>query len=239
MRPEPGRPPHATVATLAAALALLSGAVLGLPLMASESAPKLGPSPEVQATLDAVQSAYRRLPSVEADFVQTSSGISYPKPLVQEGVVALKAPAQMDWVFHTPSPWRYVSDGLTLWVVDEAEKVCTVYRQVGGPLRRMFGFLTGMDDLRSEYSVDRVTEGKEARSDRRVLCLKPHAQDGRAETVYVHIDPKTSLVRGVVVHSGYGDRTETQLLRIRTEAELPDSRFQWEAGAGYRVVEGG
>lgn len=213
---------------LALALGLLGLTLAIIPAFAAE------PAKSVDEVLDRLKTTYADVPSVEADFVQTSTGMSYPQPLVQRGTVALERPGSMRWVFVEPTEQQYLSDGSTLWVVNEADKTCTIFRQLDETLARYFDFMTGMADVRDNF----VTTLGEAVEGRDVLVLKPKQAESTIGTIHIQVDRETGLVAGFLVVSPFGDRTDVQLTNVRTGRDIPDADFSWAAREGFREIEG-
>ena len=52
----------------------------------------------------------------------------------------------------------------------------------------------------------------------------------------VQIDPKTHLVRGVVLVTPFGDRTDMQLGEPKAAVELPADTFAWTDKPGWHTV---
>ena len=189
----------------------------------------------VDAVLVRLAEAYKDVPSIEASFVQTSSGMSYMEPLVQRGTLAIERPGKMRWDFVSPTKQQYLSDGATLWVVSEQDRTCTIYRQLNGALSTYFDFLTGMADVRKHFDVSlgAAVEGMD------VLVLKPLQPDSTLGTMTVQIDRTSGLVSVVTSDTPFGDQTEVRLLDVKTGRDLPDADFVWTAKDGYKEVEGG
>lgn len=200
-------------------------------LAGATTAPGTDPAAAVLARL---AQTYEDMASVEADFTQTSTGMSYPEPLVQEGRLVLERPGRMLWQFVRPTPQRYLSDGATLWVVDDADRTCTVFRSLDATLSLYFGFLFGMEDVREHFDVTSggPVEGMD------VLVLRPLVKDGTIGQLEVRIARQTGLVTEVHNTTPFGDRTEMRLANLKTGRDIPDSEFAWTSQPGYREVEG-
>ncbi len=201
----------------------LLGLLLGLLLPATAAADP------VDDALAKLQAAYQDVASVEADFVQTSTGMSYMEPLVQKGTLALERPGSMAWRFTEPRVQAYLSDGTTLWIVDEGEKTCTIYPRMDGVLARYFDFLTGMADVKKHFAVTLSDDG--------ALVLKPTDPNDTLGTIEVRTDPKTGLVASIRNTNPFGDQTDVVLSNVRTGRDIPDADFVWTPREGYREIQ--
>jgi len=191
----------------------------------------------VDGVLEKMHGAYKGVQAVRASFVQTSSGMSYMEPLTQTGTITLESPGKMRWEFATPRKQQYLSDGTTLWVVDEGDKTCTVFRSVDGMLKRFYGFLTGTVDLKAEFAVALVEEAGPV-TNAAVLKLTPRSQDGSFDSLRVYVDRASHRVVGVAMLTPFGDRTDTVLKDVQTLDDVPDADFVWSAREGFRTIQG-
>ncbi len=191
---------------------------------------------DVGETLTKVRSAYEPLSSVEVPLTQTSNGPSYFEPLVQTGRFVVQRPDKLRWELKSASMERvWMSDGSSLWVVDAQDKTVQLFSTVGGSIRRIIGFLTGLSKLEEDYTVVEAT-GADVVPGRTVLKLIPKERDEQLHSVLVQIDPKTHLVRGVILVTPFGDRSDMQLDEPKATGELPEDTFVWADRPGWHVV---
>ncbi len=223
-----------------------SGGVLaGLTLLAAATLLVLGVSTQVargddstgvDAVLERMRGAYAAETAVQASFVQTNTGVSYFEPMVMKGTLALKKPRSIRMQYTSPRAKTYLSDGTTLWIVDEADK--TVQRSAGNSeaVGRMFDFLTGSADVKKDFVVTPEV-GDEKVDGLDVLRMKPKAPDAGIALVFVHVHPETGLVHGVVTTTPFGDRSATVLSNIETGVDLPDEGFVYTDREGFTIVD--
>jgi len=242
MAPESSGRPFLAVAAVVTALVILILAAVGIPVRAEPGASPSPPSSgeqEAAAVVARMNAAYRDIQSFEAKFTQTSSGISFPTPMVQEGTLQVQKPDKLRWEFVSPTPQLLISDGANLWVISEREKTCTHYSSVMEPLQRFLAFFNGMAKLGEHYEVKRVDAGSEKRAGADTLELRPKIKDGSVEVIYLHVDEVTGVLSGVVTVSAFGDRTETSLQVTHKGKALPPERFQWDDRPGFQLIEAG
>ena len=185
-----------------------------------------------------MHASYKGVTAVRARFTQTSTGMSFPQPLVQSGALLLEAPGRMRWDFETPRKQAYVSDGSTLWMLDDADRTATVFKTVDGMLKRFYGFLTGSIDLRADFKVALADDGPGPVPGARALALTPRAPDGSIDSLRIYLDASTGRVVAIAMLTPFGDRTETVLAEVSTPADLPDSEFVYTPREGWRTIRG-
>ncbi len=237
--PESPRRPVLAVAAVLTALVILIIAAVGIPVRADSGAAGVAVgSDDVDAVLTRLSGAYDAMKSFEAQFIQTSSGISFPAPLVQEGTLQVQKPNKLRWEFKKPSPRLFLSDGTQLWIVDEAERTCTHYSAMMESLDRFLAVFNGADRLVEHYKISLAT-GPESRSGADTLKLVPKVPNGSVDTIYLRVDSSTSMVTAVVTMSAFGDRTETVLQGLVMGQDQPVERFRWSPRPDFQLIEAG
>lgn len=222
---------------------LLIGALWMLPgaAFADTASPASAATAQLDATLSRMNAAYKDVTGIRGNFVQTTAGLSYVEPLVQSGVLSLKAPGKMRWDFVTPTKTQYLSDGTSLWVLEPDEQKCTVFSTITGMMQIIYGFLTGSADPREHFRVSAADADETAGAPVKTaiaLKLVPLDAMGAIESVRVYLDPATHRVVGVSMLTPFGDRTDTVLSDVVLGAELPDAEFVYTAREGWRTVQG-
>jgi outer membrane lipoprotein-sorting protein len=148
---------------------------------------------------------------------------------VQTGTIALEKPGRMAWIFTGAQ--EFLSDGSSLWVVDPRDRTCTVYRGLNAVLSRYFAFLTGLADVRQDYTVSLGDDG--------ALKLVPKDAHDTMGVIEVRFDASSGLVSSLRVTNPFGDQTEVVLSNVRTGRDIPDESFTYTARDGFRTIEGG
>jgi len=218
-----------------AALTLLLAAALLVVGMSTQVA-RGAEGVAVDDVLARMRAAYTEQTSVRASFVQTNTGMSYFEPLVMKGTLALKKPRSIRMEYTSPRAKTYLSDGTTLWIVDEADKVVQRSKGNSEALGRMFDFLTGSGDVKKDFDVT-VETGDEKADGLDVLRMKPKSPDAGIALVFVRVHPETGFVHGVVTTTPFGDRTETVLGDLETGVDLPDAGFVYAPREGFTIVD--
>jgi outer membrane lipoprotein carrier protein len=221
----------ALAVVLFAGVLLMSAIFIG-PASAEE------PSPEVEGLLARMAKSYSTIESFEADFVQTSRGMSYASPLVQKGRLAVERPQKMHWDFLEPTRQQYISDGSTFWWVDHTAKTTTVYRKMDSVLQHFFDLLTGMKNVKQNFRVS-IESGEHSREGSDSLKLISRGDTSGMGTLYVHVAKATARVVAVTTVTPFGDITLLELGELTLNKKLPASHFRWTEREGFTLIEGG
>jgi outer membrane lipoprotein carrier protein len=221
------------------ALVILIIAAVGIPVRADSGAAGMAVGDaDVDAVLTRLNTAYGVMQSFEAQFTQTSSGISFPAPLVQEGTLQVQKPNKLRWEFKKPNPRLFLSDGTQLWIVDEAERTCTHYSAMMESLDRFLAVFNGADRLVQHYKIS-LAVGSESTAGADTLKLVPKVPDGSVDAIYLRVDSISSMVTAVVTMSAFGDRTETVLQGIVMGKDQPAENFRWSIRPDFQFIEAG
>ena len=237
--PESPRRPVLAIAAVLTALVILILAAVGVPVRADSELPaSVAPAVEVESVLARLDAAYGSMTSFQAQFTQTSSGISFPSPLVQEGNLQVQKPNKLRWEFKKPSARLFLSDGSELWIVDDAEKTCTHYSSVADSLQRFLAVFNGAERLTKHYKMT-LAAASESKPGSETLKLVPKVEDGSVQAIYLRVNSGSGMVTAVITVSAFGDRTETVLSAIELGKEQPLERFRWSDRPGFQVIEAG
>ncbi len=174
---------------------------------------------------------------MRADFSQVTSGMRYLEPMRQTGTIAVEAPGKMRWDFQTPRKTVYMTDGDTLWVVDEGDKTTQVFQSVDGLVAQIYGFLTGTADLRSDFRVSIATDAPKGLEDSIQLKLVPKESSSAYESLRLYLDKSTHRVVGLSTLSAFGDRTDMSLSKVEVLDDLPDADFVYSKREGFREIQ--
>jgi len=191
-----------------------------------------------KVVLQQLSKAYAKVDSFEADFAQTSSGMSYAQPMVQIGRLYVQRPHKMHWDFREPTRQQYISDGSTFWWVDHSAKTTTVYRKMDSVLSHFFDLLTGLSGATENFKVS-LESGEFTRPGASTLKLVPRKDGAGLGTLYVHISEESSLVVAVTNVTPFGDTTLLELGEMKLNEKQEQAHFQWTKTEGFKLIEGG
>lgn len=190
-------------------------------------------TPEQQA-LDAVQKNYENVLTFEADFTQKSYVKMMDKSQDAKGTVSIKKPGKMKWTYGAPDTQVLISNGKTLWhYVSDEEQVTKV------PIESIYSsntpalFLAGKGKLTQAFNVESVN------LDKNPICitLTPKEDDQALTRLQLFANKKNYQITGSTVYDKLGNRTEIRFSQIKTNRDIPEKTFQFQAPPNVEVLD--
>jgi len=206
-------------------------------LIAVFSAPTLGTTraPGAEEVLQRLQSAYRGLETLQAEFTQSLHSLALATPQSESGTLYVHRPSRMRWEYRKPEKKLAVVDGERTWLYIPAEGQVFVGRLAalrrGGALGLLLG--DGLD-LRRDFVVEIARDGDGVPlADS--LSLIPHQPSQEFERIELTLGTN-DLPQRIVVHGVAGDVMEYRLRRVRTGMALRDALFEFQPPEGVEIV---
>ncbi len=203
--------------------------VVALPVAAQE---KLDPL--VEEILDQVEARYTRA-GFSARFHLTSTLKAMQVTDEASGQLFVKYPGKMRWVYETPSPMLFITDGESLWMYQPDENQVTVglaSEVLGG--QEGASFLSDIRLLRKAFRISLDPGGGE---DIVRLKLVPLSEAQDIAEVYLRIQRDTHDIVEVITTNLYGDQTRIALTGFDYGAVLPDRLFSFDIPPGTDVLQ--
>ena len=206
-------------------IAILLLTVLSVPVQAETT--------DVKQVIDGVETAYKDVQTLRADFVQITRSKAMGDETKQKGKVLLKRPKMMRWAFTQPAGKLFVTDGQKMWVWSEPENQVIVSSGVGGGNSGMSQLLEDLNHLGDLFDVQLLpNEGKAGTVH---LALKPKQEAG-FQSLKLQLAEKTYLVQAVVMVDAFGNEVDLRFNQVRTNVDLADSEFSFEVPKGAQVL---
>lgn len=224
----PSLPPSWTSSLCGAAVVL---SVAALPGRAS-GAPDSTPGPSVQDVIDGVESTYKDVQSLQADFHQVVRSAAMGAGPAQEGVVTLARPRQMRWEFQVPDRKLFVTDGKTIWVYTPADNQVFISEDLSGGDGGTEQLLENLDSLDELFDVQLLPGAPEGSVK---LSLTPK-QDARFKKLQLQLSTDGYRLQELVVVDSFDNETVLTFSNLRVNPELPPSVFHFEVPDGATVV---
>lgn len=140
-------------------------------------------------------------------------------------------PDRFRWEVESPFAELLIGDGETLWLWDPDLEQVTIRpydeRLQATPARLLSG---AVDDLLDAFDVDRLAGSDGAER----FTLWPREQDAlfeRLEFIFENDRP-----RFLVIHDALGQRTDVELIDVRSRFDDDPERFSFEIPAGADVI---
>ena len=217
-------PSHSFLRTLAI---LGLGVIFATPGMAQEAE-----SMSVDAVVTAVESTYKDVTSLKADFVQVTRSAAMGEELRERGQVELKRPGMMRWVFAGVNEKLFVTNGQRMWVWTEAQNQVIITNDVGWG--GMTPLLDDLHNLDEHFDVSLVDAGSSRRS--YVLELVPK-EAGAFKKLRLEVTKKKYMLERVVIVDPFDNEVEISFSAVKLNPDLPDRRFEFTVPAGAQVIQ--
>jgi outer membrane lipoprotein carrier protein len=187
-----------------------------------------------QHALDAVQMNYEKVLTYEANFTQKSYIKMMDKTQDVKGTVSIKKPGKMKWTYGAPDTQILISNGSTLWLYVPDEEQATKV-----PIESIYSsntpalFLAGKGKLTQTFNVENVNLDKDPIS----ITLTPKANDQALTRLQLLATKKNYQIIGSTVYDKLGNKTEIRFSNIKTNRDIPDKTFQFQAPANVEVLD--
>jgi outer membrane lipoprotein carrier protein len=187
-----------------------------------------------QQALDAVQKNYEKVLTYEAEFIQKSYIKMMDKTQDIKGTVSIKKPGKMKWSYGAPDTQVLISNGNTLWLYVPDEEQATKV-----PIESIYSsntpalFLAGKGKLTQSFNVESVNLDKDPLS----ITLTPKADDQSLTRLKLFANKKNYQITGSTVYDKLGNKTEIRFSNIKTNREIPEKTFQFQAPTNVEVLD--
>lgn len=187
-----------------------------------------------QHALDAVQKNYENVLTYEADFIQKFYIKMMDKTQNIKGTVSIKKPGKMKWSYGAPDTQILISNGSILWLYVPDEEQATKV-----PIESIYSsntsalFLAGKGKLTQTFNVESVNLDK----DPICITLIPKANDQALTRLQLFANKKNYQITGSTVYDKLGNKTEIRFSNIKTNREIPEQTFQFQAPANVEVLD--
>jgi outer membrane lipoprotein carrier protein len=208
----------------AAAVAALTLAALGTPLLASAASAEADPATELGELLT-------QYDTFAAEFQQYTLSQEGTREEHSTGVFALERPDRFDWHTRTPFEQRIVSDGQYIWIYDpDLEQVTRKPagdHAISAPALVLNG---NVEALKQRFDIRLIDE----QADRRVYELLP--LESESSFVRIRLLFNGAVLSELLLEDSLGQRTAILLDHIELDPALDPSRFEFVPPEGVDVI---
>jgi outer membrane lipoprotein carrier protein len=187
-----------------------------------------------QHALGVVQKNYEKTLTYEAEFIQKSYIKMMNKTQDVKGTVSIKKPGKMKWSYGAPDTQILISNGNTLWLYVPDEEQATKV-----PIESIYSsntpalFLAGKGKLTQSFNVESVNLDKDPLS----ITLTPKADDQSLIRLKLFANKKNYQITGSTVYDKLGNITEIRFSNIKTNREISEKTFQFQAPANVEILD--
>jgi outer membrane lipoprotein carrier protein len=198
-------------------------------------APPAVATTEADALLRRLESAYERLDTLQAEFIQSLHSMALAEAQRESGVLYVQRPSRMRWEYRQPEKKLAVVDGERTWLYVPAEGQVFV-----GSLEEADNGVAGLlladrVDLSRDFIVQALrNEAGEPVPDS--VTLIPRAGSEEFERIDVTLSRDSGLPWHIVVHGALGDVMEYRLQKVRTGVALDEDLFRFEPPPGVEQI---
>lgn len=220
-------------------VALLALVVSFVPAAAGVGEAQAGSTESTESTEDivkGVESTYKGIESLRADFVQTTRSPAMGTEDKQKGKLHLKRPRKMRMEFTGADSKLVVTNGESIWIYSPSDKQVYVYKDLGGGAG-MGVLLDDLDKLDEHFDVKVLDKQGGAEKRSYLLELVPREQAG-FKKLHVEISRKKYTLERLVIIDQMDNQTELAFSQVKMNVAMPDSDFAFEAPKGTQVIEG-
>jgi len=182
------------------------------------------------------QERYKKTQDIKAQFIQEVTIKSVNKTEREEGVVYVKNPRRMLWVYSKPKAkkliinpkkaWLYIPEDRAAYVQDTEN----IYRS-----KLAVKFLSGIGKLSEDFHVGFSKPDTVDRNGDYLLTLVPKVLDTGVDKLYLTIDKEDFQIIQCSFTDLYGNMTRIRLADIRINNNLDDKLFNFKPPSGVEV----
>jgi outer membrane lipoprotein carrier protein len=182
------------------------------------------------------QERYEKTQDIKAQFIQEVTIKSVNKTEREEGVVYVKNPRRMLWVYSKPKEkkliinpkkaWLYIPEDRAAYVQDTEN----IYKS-----RLAVKFLSGIGKLSEDFHVGFSKPDNVDRNGNYLLTLIPKVSDTGVDKFYITIDKENFQIIQCSFADLYGNVTRIKLSDIRINNNLDDKLFSFKPPTGVEV----
>ncbi|WP_454061020.1 LolA family protein [Candidatus Nitrospira salsa] len=179
---------------------------------------------EVEALVKKVDARYLKTQDLQAEFSQETQIEGFESRLSSSGRVLLKKPGLLRWDYQKPNVEQILVEGdQVMWYVPEHQQV------VKGNLTQMAAskapltLLQGVGKLGEQFDISDSPDQKKEHGELPLVVLMPKPADQSTSTVTrieLTIEPKSHLIRQIVLYEKTGNISTLQFSNIRTNQGL-------------------
>lgn len=195
--------------------------------------PAVGSARDIEAGINDIQSTYRALADLTAEFTQDLFVKTLGRSIKNQGTLWLKRPGKIRIEYRGATPQQYISDGKSLWLYkpgDTQAAAYTIGKNATIP-REALAFLNGFGELRTLFTIKSAKFKKGGV----YLELAPKQAGG-----YTQLDcqfDRAHLLSTLTIHNTTGGTATYRFGALTTNGGVAESLFHFHAPKGVKIQQ--
>ena len=190
-------------------------------------------SPEsVEAIVEAVESTYKDVESLQANFVQVTRSLTIGEEQEQKGSVVLQRPKRMRWDFTSPDARLFVTDGQEMWIYAPSDNQAMVYPDTGSGTG-MESLLTDLSQISEFFNVEKIDAPAGGSSV--ALKLTPR-EEASFKYLKLTLSQSSYEVQQVVVVDTFDNETALSFSDVQLNGDISGVEFSFVPPDGVEVI---
>lgn len=198
---------------------------------------------QAQDLPDLIQKRYETLKTFQADFTQELTNVASGEVQKRAGKIWFRQPSQVRWETTAPEKELLVVGPKFAWDYIPDEELAIKYGVTALlDSKTILRFLSGQANIKEDFVVRTEWPGAdEVRAkwgnDLTVLQLVPKEAEPGMVLAFVGVEPKTGLLRQVMIVDFYGNGNEVTLSNVETDVDLAEEMFTFTPPEGTQVED--
>jgi len=182
------------------------------------------------------QERYEKTQDLKAQFIQEVTIKSVNKTEREEGVVYVKNPRRMLWVYSKPKAKKLIINPRKAWLYIPEDHAAYVQETENIYKSKLaVKFLSGIGKLSEDFHVGFSKPDNVDRNGNYLLTLIPKVSDTGVDKLYITIDKENFQIIQCSFADLYGNVTRIRLSDIRINNNLDDKLFSFKPPSGVEV----
>ena len=175
------------------------------------------------------------VPGFSAQFVQESTVKAMEITDYASGIIFVKRPGMMRWVYEKPYNQVIITNGKKLWIYKPDDNQVML-----GKAPAFFGdgkgagFLADIKILRHKFNI---TLPKQEDNQHFILKLEPIEKSFELAQIFLSVSRATFKVSKIVTYNSYGDENRIDLINSRFDILPAEDLFTFSIPEGVDVLE--
>jgi len=181
-----------------------------------------------------IQKKYENVNDLEAGCIQETFNNTVGKKFRFKGKLYIKKPDKLRMEIEDPEEQLIVTNGSILWIyIPENNQVVKEKLDINNKSKTALMILAGMAKLDRDFKIYKKSDDNK----KYFLGLFPKDSKSSVKKMELEIDKKGYNVEKVIVEDSFDNWTSYELLNVRINKGISDSKFDFKIPEGVEVVE--